>query len=322
MANYYTLGAALPTLKQGEYRSSAITSAEFLKVLMPQLTPHDARQLRLLLLQNDNQLLLHLLQSSEMPAWMRDESTPHLVIGETKLRQMIEVMEQYVRAVEDPLTVLEPKRPQLDKDLYPSYMVDFVELYLTDHLRGEVSSYFYEDILAMRYAAYLQQKGNAFLRAWALFEENISAFLAAHTAEQYQLELAKYLVGERDLLQQLRERNWSEIQAGSYADLYKELKGISEEEHLALREQKIDALKWAELDRVTFSDLFSIDAMMVYLLRLQILERWERLDKVRGEETFRQIIGGLNNEGSDELEHFREAVRMRRHAKRASVQRD
>ena len=171
----------------------------------------------------------------------------------------------------------------------------------------------------MEYDAYVQQEGNAFMREWFRFEENISALLAAYTAERYKLELGEYLIGERDLLQQLREHNWLDIQVGPYADLVKEVKGIAEEELLALREQKIDALKWAELDKVTFSDLFSIDAMIAYFLRLQILERWERLDKVRGEETFRQIISGLNNEGADELEHFREAVRMMRHAKREKV---
>lgn len=319
MANYYTLGAALPTLKQGEYRSSTITSEEFLLLLKEQLTRRDAQLIRLLLLRYDNELLLHLLRSDEVPEWMQKEDAPHLTIGEAKLREMIELVEQYVRAVEDPFTVLPPKRPKLSKKLYPEYMTHFVELYLTDHIRGEVRSYFYEDILAMEYAAYVQQEGNAFMREWFRFEENISALLAAYTAERYKLELGEYLIGERDLLQQLREHNWLDIQVGPYADLVKEVKGIAEEEHLALREQKIDALKWAELDKVTFSDLFSIDAMIAYFLRLQILERWERLDKVRGEETFRQIISGLNNEGADELEHFREAVRMMRHAKREKV---
>lgn len=96
------------------------------------------------------------------------------------------------------------------------------------------------------------------------------------------------------------------------AELVNKVRKISEEEHLAIRERRLDAMKWDLLDDVTFADIFSINAMMVYLLKLQILERWASLDKVHGEQKFRSIVHGLNNEGSDELEKFRDSVKIRK----------
>ena len=88
---------------------------------------------------------------------------------------------------------------------------------------------------------------------------------------------------------------------------------ISEEEDLSVREHRIDQLKWEYLDSLTFADTFSIDTMLAYLLKLQMLSRWSSLDAEIGKSRFREIIDQLNHESRSDLEKFRaEAKRHNR----------
>lgn len=312
MANYFNIGAALPTLKQGEYRSHELTSKQFLEILSKDMPARDRSLVNLILLKNDNHILIQLLKGHELTPI--DPSL--LVLGVERLQYLIEATQINIDYVPDPYSIEKPELPQIDSKEFPKYMIDFVKLYLTDQKRGEVSSYFYEDVLSLEYAKYVQKKGDTFLKNWFAFEQDIASIFAAITAERYQLDASKYILGDKSLYSLMRSGDWKEISYLEDADMVKRIRTISEEEHLAIREQKVDALKWEVLDEVTFADLFSIDAMMVYLLKLQILERWERLDKVQGEQKFRNIVSGLNNEGRDELEQFKSSMTIRKKSQR------
>jgi hypothetical protein len=62
------------------------------------------------------------------------------------------------------------------------------------------------------------------------------------------------------------------------------------------KEKRIDAFKWLWLEDQTFMDVFSIDAVFAYVCKLEMLERWAKLDMETGRETFRQIIENLRGE--------------------------
>ncbi len=42
-------------------------------------------------------------------------------------------------------------------------------------------------------------------------------------------------------------------------------------------EEELDRMRWQELDELAFGHYFDIDFLIVYCLKLQILERWERI---------------------------------------------
>lgn len=312
MANYFTLGAALPLLKQGEYRSNDMTSKEFLELLSKELTSKDRQQLELILLRNDNHILMQLLKGDELSLIVSE----YLVLGKEKLQYLIEAIQAKVNCESGPYSTERLNLPKVNKKEYPKYMIDFVEMYLSDKKNGTERSYFYEDILFMEYVKYVQKKGNHFLKSWFALEQDVASILAAITAEKYSLDTSKYLVGDKPLYDILRNGEWSQVNYVDEAELVKKVRTISEEEHLAIRERRLDAMKWELLDDVTFADIFSINAMMVYLLKLQILERWARLDKLQGEQKFRSIVHGLNNEGSDELEKYKASVNIRKKSRK------
>lgn len=322
MANYYTLGAQLPVLHQGDYRANQMTSASFLDLFREQATKEDWKQVELLLLRNDNRVLLQLLRGVEN-LYIPQGSI--LILGTEKLKALIEATKVQQEAEREAHKINEQlgfkmektKIPlELPSKLYPKYMIDFVYRYLDDQYRGIERRYFYEDILLIEYAKYVQKHGNSFMKEWFTVEQDITATLAAFTADKYGLDRELYVLGDKNLYQLLRKGDWKEITFTKEAELVATMRQISEEEHLAIREQRIDNFKWKMLDEVTFADVFSISAMLVYLLKLQILERWEKLDKVQGEAQFRQIVSTLNEEFSKDMTEFKKSVKLQHRERR------
>ena len=56
------------------------------------------------------------------------------------------------------------------------------------------------------------------------------------------------------------------------------------------RERGIDDLMWARIEEMTISDYFDLEAVLGFLARLHIVERWYRLDDKTGREMFRRLV--------------------------------
>lgn len=302
MAEYYTLGASLPTLKSDDYKSLALSSAAFISELREQATAADHKLIDLLLLQGDNKVLLSILEQRPIPVL-----TSPLAIGEERLQALVTTLRDKDRDAKE--VIIGEKSISISQ--YPRYMVDFVREYLHDQEIERPAEYFYEDILGNEYFRYALKNGDKFVRTWLSLERNISLVLAAITAKRFNLDARKVIMGESELVQLLRSGQWSEISYLDESEAVSTVVKISEEPHLATREHRIDDFKWDFLDNLTFADTFSIDTMLAYFLRLQILERWSVLDKDRGEEVFHDIVDTLNKEGKEGLERYKEMSRKK-----------
>jgi len=65
---------------------------------------------------------------------------------------------------------------------------------------------------------------------------------------------------------------------------------------LVERERKTDLLKWEWMEEASFYDYFSLERLFVFLLKLEMIERWISLDKIKGNQKFRAIIDSLKND--------------------------
>ena len=83
---------------------------------------------------------------------------------------------------------------------------------------------------------------------------------------------------------------------GTEVDYLDQLMKISEVEELVEREKKIDQLRWNWMEEATFFNYFTIERLFVFLLQLEMIERWLSLDKERGSQLFRSMIEALKNE--------------------------
>lgn len=59
------------------------------------------------------------------------------------------------------------------------------------------------------------------------------------------------------------------------------------------RERVIDELMWARISEITVFNLFDIDSILGYIAKLNIVNRWLRLDEASGREMFRKLISEI-----------------------------
>lgn len=288
MASYYTLGASLPDLLIDDAKIEYTTRA-FVEELRERAPKSDRKQIDLVLLRGDNRVLVSLLKEEPIP-----EIHMPLAVGEEVLNLLITAIRS--EGTDDPFG-----RVKVPAGI-PDYMVRFVREYINEQIGDDVL--FVEDYLSTLYHKYVSGKANTFLKSWFEINLNVNNILAALTAKKYDLDYKKYLIGSNEIVRILNSGVWSDINTLDGGEMVAEIMKIGEESDPMHRERKIDAFKWRFLDELTFTDTFSINAMVAYLLKLQILERWIVLDKAMGKERFREIIMGLKKEGRDELASF------------------
>ena len=68
------------------------------------------------------------------------------------------------------------------------------------------------------------------------------------------------------------------------------LEDILSEDDLLEREKKIDDLVWEKINSLTIFNYFDIDAILGYVAKLRIADRWLRLDPEAGREKFAQLV--------------------------------
>ena len=269
MSKYYCLIAGLPDLSLEDGKLS-YTVATFKTEIYPTLSAADRRLVDLFYLRYDNANLLTLLADRE--ASIRP-------LGSYSAEQLLDLI----------ATVKEGERRPKG---FPSYMIDFTAAYLS----GSAEMRFPADVLASGYYAHAMDCGNRFVRDWFEFNLNLNNVLAALTARKYKWEVAPYVVGEGEVADAIRTSAARDFGLADRLDCFDQLLRISETDELVEREKRTDLLKWVWMEDATVYDYFTIERLFVFLLRLDLIERWISLDKEKGSILFRSLIGTLKNE--------------------------
>lgn len=269
MSKYYCLVAGLPdlTLEDGKL---SYTVANFKTEIYPELSEEDRSLIDLFYLQFDNANLLKLLKDKEAEIDLRGNYSA-------------DELNALIASVKEGDTY--------DK-MYPSYLYDFLSAYLisTD------DAFLPQNLLAAYYYSYAMNCKNEFVSSWFEFNLNVNNVLAALAARKYKLEVTPNIVGNTEISEALRTSNARDFGISGAVEYFDQLLRISETEELVERERKIDLLKWSWMEDAIFFNYFTIERIFVFLLRLEMIERWISLDKERGSELFRKIIDSLKNE--------------------------
>ena len=59
------------------------------------------------------------------------------------------------------------------------------------------------------------------------------------------------------------------------------------------REKGLDALMWAKIDELNTFDYFNVSALLGYIAKLKIIDRWMSLDEEMGRELFRRLVAEI-----------------------------
>lgn len=275
MSQYYYLVTGLPELSLDDNKLN-YTVGDFKTEFYPQLSKEDQALVDLYYLKYDNANLLKLLKDREAVIDPRGNYTAD---------QFVAVFNQF----DEEGVITSPGS-------LPSYIIKFIQTYLTQQETGVSSDVLVEDCLAGLYYEYAMRCTNDFVASWFEFNLNTNNVLVALAARKYKLPIASFIVGDTEICQALKTSNARDFGLTTELDYFDQLLKISETDDLVDREKRLDQLRWKWMEDKTFFDYFSIERLYVFLLQLEIIERWISLDKEKGNQMFREIINSLKGE--------------------------
>lgn len=271
MSNYYYLVTGLPDLTLDDSKLTYST-ADFKTEFYPRLSAKDKKLFDLFYLQYDNVNILKLLKDKEAAIDTR---------GLYSAEELLDLLAQL------------KEKNEVSKSLYPAYLITFISDYYNNS--GEEDFSLAENRLAGLYYEYAMRCDNRFVAQWYEFNLTVNNILVALTARKYKLEIASVIVGDTEVCQALRTSNARDFGLSGEVDYMDQLMKISETEELLEREKKIDQMRWTWMENVTFFNYFSVERLFVFLVQLEMIERWILLDKEKGNQQFRSIIASLKD---------------------------
>lgn len=272
MANYYNLITGLPDLLLDEGKPSYSVS-EFRDICNELLTEADQRILYYFFLKYDCLNIAKLLRDPEA----RIEENGNLTAEQC--RELIEQSDEMNTSV--PFSA-------------PAFLMRFI---LDYPAMKEKPGFFAEDAVLQAYYRYAMQCKHPDIASWFELNFNITNILTAFIARNYGWNVEEYVLDGNEISENiLKNAQAKDFNLTPIIDYVDDIIKIAECEDPVQKEKKIDAFKWLWLDDKTFFEPFSVTAVFAYLCKLDMSERWEKLDPEMGRETFTQIVDNLRSE--------------------------
>lgn len=195
----------------------------------------------------------------------------------------------------------------------PEFLKTFPEDY---HAKAGDPAYFPEDEMLLRYYTYAVGSKDPEVGAWYQFNFDLQNVMTALVARKNGWKVSDYVKGKGELCDALRNSTAADFGLSGVMPFVNDIISIAEETDPVKKEKKMDALKWEWLDEHTFFEPFGLTALIAYLARTEILERWALLDPQQGRERFTQIIDDLRGEAQipDEFKSVDKQVRAKNSA--------
>ena len=271
MANYYCMIAGLPDIDLQDAKPG-LSLEDMREQCEEVLTPRDKKLLFYFFLHFDCVNLVKLLKDPEadIDQW-----------GNFSLEQLRDLITSATEL-------------NFNVHRYPAFMSIFAREYA---FNKDKAGYFPEDEMMFQFLDYaIRTCPSRMMRRWYKLNLDITNILTAMLARSQGWSVGDFIKGEGEVQEMIRENKTKDFNLGLEFDYVPQLMKIVDEEDPVLKEKMIDAFKWVWLDERTFFEPFSMEAVFAYLCKLQMLERWAKLDVEQGKETFRKIIDDLRGE--------------------------
>ena len=116
--------------------------------------------------------------------------------------------------------------------------------------------------------------GNRFLREYFRFDLNLRNAKVRYLNRQLARDAEQDVLG---------------IDGGEFTEAAK-VESVLAEADLIAREKGLDGLTWAKVDALSTFHYFDLTAVLAYVTKLHIADRWLALDEARGRELFRKLV--------------------------------
>ena len=78
-----------------------------------------------------------------------------------------------------------------------------------------------------------------------------------------------------------------------------EIERVLSESDILARERGLDELCWTKIDELTVFDYFDADAILGFMAKLLIVDRWLKLDEQTGRELFRRLVEQMRQDAPE-----------------------
>ena len=134
-----------------------------------------------------------------------------------------------------------------------------------------------------------------FLREWSSFDRTLRNILAAAVARTQSRPIEEVTIGEGDVVEQLQRSSAADFGLrGEYAFVDGVISAVNDEQNLLEKERKIDLIRWNEASELATFDYFDINAVLAYLVKVNMVARWSVLDVRHGREMFERLLADLD----------------------------
>lgn len=261
---YHCLIAGLPDLFLDESEVN-FSMLDFKSNLADELYPEDYRLAQKLFLPFDNANLLRVLQEQY------DSFDP---LGNHTMEELEQEMNE-----------------EEARGILPPYMYKFVSEYREDKDSRTLKQW--ENYLTRLYQNYILQESNAFINEWFTFEMNVTNLLVGINCRKYERDPEEELIGDNFVTEAIKHSSAKDFGLEVELDYIGQVLSIAEKQNLLNREKSLDQFKWEQLNQYTLFHYFSVEVVMAYILKLQMIYRWMNMDEKTGREMFEQLINEL-----------------------------
>lgn len=173
----------------------------------------------------------------------------------------------------------------------PGYMKNFLAAFKEDKSRFSEAEW--EAKLTGAYFKEALKSGNKFFNQWMEFELNLKNFLLVMSNRKYTLPFSEIIMDANEIAALIKENPAADFSTQPSIDFMNHVIKIIETENLAEREKKIDALRWKKLEEMTFFNYFTVEAILTFIIKLMIIERWMTLKQEKEKEFLSSILNSF-----------------------------
>lgn len=173
----------------------------------------------------------------------------------------------------------------------PPYFADFISAYHADApIYADMS---WRDQLTTLYYLHALESENEFTKAYFEFNLNLQNVLSAISARQHGIDINKVVIGDSEVTESIKNNTSKDFGIAAMFPYLEETLRIEESKNPLEKEQKIDALRWQWIEDQTVFHYFSKERIFAYMLKLEMVERWQKMEKATGKTAFSEYVKNL-----------------------------
>ena len=154
------------------------------------------------------------------------------------------------------------------------------------------------------FAAYYEEcarSASRFLREWSEADRTLRSVTSALIARDRAVAVEQVTVGGGEIVEQLHRSSAADFGLRGELSYIDALMAAMDEQNMLEKERKIDLIRWSVASELSTFDYFSLDAVLAYLVKVNLVARWTLLDVKSGRAMLNKLMAELDGKQHIEI---------------------